>query len=68
MKISKAERTRVLRAVDDAWTHGYDDQGGLNDMRLLRGGLYEIAHDVLMILDAEPWRNFGDVLNEVLDY
>ena len=68
MKLSKKERTRVLRAVDDAWYNGYDDQGGLNDMRLLRGGLYEIAVDVLMVLDAEPWRNFGDVLNEVLDY
>ena len=62
MKLSKKERTLILRAVNDAWVD-YDYR-----LKALSARLYRIACDVLMVLDAEPWRNFGDVLNEVLDY
>ena len=62
MTISKRERTLILRAVNDAWV---DFNFRINR---LPERLYRLAADVLMVLDDEPWRGTGDVLNEVLDY
>ena len=62
MTISKRERSLILRAVNDAWV---DFNFTINQ---LPERLYRLAADVLMVLDDEPWRGFGDVLNEVLDY
>lgn len=64
MKLTKAERKTVLKAVDVGW---YCDIDLFNKFPI-SDRLYRIAHDVLMVLDAEPWRGFQDVLNEVLDY
>jgi len=66
MKLSKAERTRILRAVNVGWTADLDIFRSIT--RTWPQWLYDIAWDCLTVLDAEPWRNFGDVLNEVLDY
>jgi hypothetical protein len=61
VKISKAERTRVLRAVDYGW---YMDPEGFREfVRSYPGHLYQLAWDCLTILEDEPWRSFGDVLN-----
>ena len=65
-RLTKAQRKQVLSAVDCGW---YCD---ISVFRAVTarwpGWLYQIAWDCLTVLDAEPWRNFGDVLNEVLDY
>ena len=66
MKISKAERTRVLRAVDAGWS---GDGEYFRDVTAhWPDSLYMVACDCLTVLNQEPWRNFGEVLNEVLDY
>ena len=65
-KLTKQERTKILRAVDSGWTG--DGEYFRDVTRHWPEWLYFIATDCLMVLDQEPWRNFGDVLNEVLDY
>lgn len=64
--LTKNQRSLVLKAVDFGW---------YSDISVFRaftarwpGWLYQIAWDVLTVLEDEPWRNFGDVLNEVLNY
>ena len=65
-RLSKQERAKVLRAVNYGWTA--DGDLFRDFTRTWPEWLYFIATDCLMVLNQEPWRNFGDVLNEVLDY
>ena len=66
MRLTKQERAKVLKAVDYGW---YSDIDLLRSFtRTWPGWLSEVAWDCLKVLDAEPWRNFNDVLNEVLEY
>ena len=64
--LTKDERLKVLKAVDAGWY--YDIEFFREVTARLPGRLYEIAHNVLSVLNDEPWRGFNDVLNEVLDY
>lgn len=65
-KLTKKERHKILKAVEYGWTSDIDLFRSIT--RTWPGWLYEIAYDCLMVLDAEPWRGFDDVLKEVLDY
>jgi hypothetical protein len=65
-RLTKKERAQVLRAVDCGW---YMDVDIFRDyVSRLPSYLKDLAWDCLTVLEDEPWRNFGDVLNEVLDY
>ena len=66
MKVTKAERTKILRAVDAGWSGDGEYFGDVTAH--WPDWLYLIATDCLMVLNQEPWRGFDDVLNEALDY
>ena len=65
-KLSKTDRRAVLKAVDAGWYMDTDIFRAYASRLPARLG--QLAWDCLTVLDDEPWRNFGDVLNEVLDY
>ena len=66
MTLTKKERAKVLKAVDYGWYSDIDLFRSFT--RTWPGWLYDVAWVCLTVLELEPWRNFGDVLNEVLDY
>jgi len=66
MKLTKKERRAVLKAVDCGWYMDVDIFRSV--VSRLPWPLHQLAWDVLNVLEDEPWRNFGEVLNEVLDY
>lgn len=61
--LSKSDKTRVFEAIKPAYYEGFTDI-----MNLLPRRLYDIARDVLEVVEQEPWRTWEDVYQEVMDY
>ena len=63
IRISNSDKHRIFEAIKPAYYEGFTDI-----MNLLPRRLYDIAKDLLTVVEQEPWRTWEEVLKEVLDY